>query len=235
LEKALSDCANNQTTIVAQITYTKKWIDKELEKIDARKTKSEELVTKMDEKAKDYIGEEKKCLKPYSCKIFRDKMTSAGARKKCIAMSDVLEPQIKCYYEEFPEEEKKEAGYLKKNFGYSLVRIDKRLLRCKSPKKTEAAPERFKEFSYSKLNKINKDMKSTNVLHQRLKKKKGGEETKDDVKIDFDLPVFNITNPNECLPCGASGYVPYQCHVGAEIFTTNYARFKEYDGTACST
>jgi hypothetical protein len=52
--------------------------------------------------------------------------------------------------------------------------------------------------------------------------------------LDFDLPVFNITNPNDCLPCGSSGYVPYQCHVGAEIFTTNYARFKEYDGTACS-
>lgn len=72
---------------------------------------------------------------------------------------------------------------------------------------------------------------------KKNKKKEGDEGAADpnEYPYETDLPVFNTTNPHKCIPSGASGYTPYQCHVGAEIFTTNYGRFRELDGTGCVT
>jgi hypothetical protein len=48
-------------------------------------------------------------------------------------MSDEINPPVKCFYEKFEETEEDGDGKFKKNNGYSLVRMDNKLLRCVSP------------------------------------------------------------------------------------------------------
>lgn len=127
------------------------------------------------------------CPKSLKCKIFKDNMLAwkdeKSKREHCIAMTDTVQPQLNCQFEVMNDE----------NFGsgkYALVKIDKKTYRCLTPKPAAETPEEFR-FKKKKMS-----------LKKTFKK---DDEAKDEVCDPMELPIFNITNPHMCLPCGASG------------------------------
>jgi hypothetical protein len=102
IEKSNADCKANSEAIQALIAATEKWYTSETTKVENQKKKMEELKTKMEPKIKELT--DKKCTKFYTCVIAKDKYSSEGERKECIAVSNSIEPSISCYYEELPKD-----------------------------------------------------------------------------------------------------------------------------------
>jgi hypothetical protein len=150
--------------------------------MEDKKAKMEELKTEIETKMGTFMTDNK-CPQTYTCSIGHDTYSSAESRLQCISMSDEILPPVKCFYEKFEEVEEDGEGKLKKNKGYSLVRMDNKLLRCRSPKVDSG-----------------QTLYNTDELLEEHKKT--------GLSIFLDLTTFNKTNPHDCLPCGASGYVP---------------------------
>lgn len=89
-----------------------------------------------------------------------------------------------------------------------------------TPKPIEEVPATTEEVHRFKLSK--EAQKHKHKYNHVLKFKQDEKVKVEEFKCDFEeLPVFNITNPNICIPCGVSGYVPYQCHVNGDVFAAN--------------
>jgi len=170
-----------------------RWFDAESTKMADKATKFNENVAKIDESTKSFTTDAT-CTKALTCKIFKDNMVSwkdtASKRQRCIAMTDTIQPNLNCQWEVMTDEE----------FGagkYSLVKIDKKVYRCVTPVITPATPEKAR----FKAKGPQSNLSSTVQLLANFKQ----EDAKEYECPPMDLTIFNITNPNNCLPCGSSG------------------------------
>jgi len=166
--------------------------------MEDKATKFNENVAKIDESTSTFT-KDAVCNKPLTCKIFKDSMVAwkdtASKRQKCIAMTDTIQPDLSCHWEVMTNEE----------FGagkYSLVKIDKKVYRCVTP--VEKPADSTADNVSTRFNQSKSNLK-LNVELSHFKQEADAKAAEEFQCPPNEQTIFNITNPNNCLPCGASG------------------------------
>jgi len=112
------ECEKNSKSVIAQIKFIAKYLEKETKRLVDHKLKLEKGITTMKENTKEFASSQE-CNTKFNCSIGKDVIKSEGKRNNCIAITNESQPYSECFYEVISDR-KYGAGK------FSIVRFDKR-------------------------------------------------------------------------------------------------------------